>query len=118
MIDDVVRAVLVQVDGARCVLLAGSDGVVVSSAVAGGGPAPDVVAAALAEAFRRVAAAHREAGLVPPLEIASLGPNGQAAVRAVTSEYFLASVLDPAGSLGRARYELRKAAAALEPELI
>ena len=117
MFDEVLKRVLAAVEGARCVLLAGQDGMVVAAAVARDGPAPDMVAASLADLFRKVVAAHRDAGLVPPVEFTSGGSSGQAALRAVTAEYLLVAVVDGLGSLGRTRFELRKAAAALEPEL-
>jgi predicted regulator of Ras-like GTPase activity (Roadblock/LC7/MglB family) len=117
MFNEVLNGVLTGIEGARCVLLSGRDGVVVASAVSPDGPAPDVVAASLADLFRRVAAAHRDAGFDPPTEFTSGGPSGQAAMRAVTGQYLLVAIVDGTGSLGRARFELRKAAAALEPEL-
>ncbi len=117
MFDDVLKRILAEIDGARCVVLAGQDGMVVASAVSHDGPAPDVVAASLADLFRKVAAAHRDAGLVPPTEFTSGGSSGQAALRAVTAQYLLVAVVDGLGSLGRTRFELRKAAAALEAEL-
>lgn len=117
MFNEVLNDVLTGIEGARCVLLSGRDGVVVASAVSPDGPAPDVVAASLADLFRRVAAAHRDAGFDPPTEFTSGGPSGQAAMRAVTGQYLLVAIVDGTGSLGRARFELRKAAAALEPEL-
>ena len=117
MLDDVLSGVLAEVEGARCVVLSARDGVVVASAVSREGPAPDVVAASLADLFRRVAAAHREAGLVPPTEFTSGGPSEQAALRVVTGQYLLVAVVDGAGSLGRTRFQLRKAAAVLESEL-
>jgi len=117
MLNEVVGNVLRQVEGATCVLLAGADGVVVASAVAAGGPAPDVVAASLADLFRRVAAAHRDAGLLPPVEFTSGGGREQAALVSVTAQYLLVAVLHGIGGLGRTRFELRKAAAALQAEL-
>lgn len=117
MFDDVLRRILTDVDEARCVLLAGMDGVVVAAAVAEDGPAPDVVAAALADLFRRVAVAHRDAGLPPPREFTSGGGREQAALMAVTAQYVLVAVLDGIGGLGRTRFELRKAADALQTEL-
>jgi len=118
MIDEVLNRVLAKIEGARCVLLAGTDGVIVATAVAEGAPAPDMVAASLADLFRKVAAAYRDAGLVPPAEFASAGGGEQAALRAVTGQYLLLAVLDGVASLGRARFELRKAAADLQPELV
>ena len=117
MFDDVLKRVLDKIEGARCVLLAGQDGMLVAAAVAKDGPAPDAVAASLADLYRKVAAAHRDAGLVPPEEFTSGGSSGQAALRAVAAQYLLVAVLDGLSSLGRTRFELRKAAAVLEPEL-
>ena len=117
MFDELLARVLGELDGARCVLLTGSDGVVVASAVAKDGPAPDVVAASLADLFRKAGAAHRDAGFAPPSELTSGGSSGQSVLRAVTPEYLLVAVLDGIGGLGRTRFELRRAAAALEPEL-
>jgi len=118
MFDEVLKNFMGEVEGAQCVLLAGLDGMVVAAAVAKDGPVPDVVAASLADLFRKVAAAHHDAGLLPPNEFTSGGSSGQAALRAVTAHYFLVAVLDGIGSLGRTRFELRKAAAAVEPELV
>ena len=116
MFDEVLAKVLGKLEGARCVLLAGSDGVVVASAVAKDGPAPEIVAATLADLFRRAGIAHCDAGFAPPKELTSGGSSGQSVVRAVTSEYLLVAVLDGLAELGRTRFELRKAAAALAPE--
>jgi predicted regulator of Ras-like GTPase activity (Roadblock/LC7/MglB family) len=118
VIDGVLRRILASVVGARCVVLAAADGVLVASAVAPGGPAPDAVAAAMGDLLRRVAAAHRDAGLVPPSEFASGGPDGQAALRVVTNQYVLIVVLSDPRDLGRARHALRLGAAELEPELV
>ena len=118
MFDEILKNVFAELEGAKCVLLAGTDGMVVAASVAENGPAPDVVAAAMAELFRRVAVAHRDAGLAPPLELTSGGSSGQSALRVVAVGYLLIAVLDGVGSLGRTRFELRRAAAALAPELV
>ena len=117
MFDEVLTKVLGEIDGARCVLLTASDGVVVASAVAKNGPSPDLVAASLADLFRKAGAAHRDAGIAPPKELTSGGSSGQSVLREVTPEYLLVAVLDGLAGLGRTRFELRKAAAALESEL-
>lgn len=117
MFDEVLAKVLGEIEGARCVLLTGSDGVVVASAVAKDGPAPDIVAASLADLFRKAGIANCDAGFAPPKELTSGGPSGQSVLRAVTPEYLLVAVLDGLAEFGRTRFELRKAAAALEPEL-
>jgi predicted regulator of Ras-like GTPase activity (Roadblock/LC7/MglB family) len=117
MFDEVLTKVLGELEGARCVLLSGSDGMVVASATAADSPAPDAVAASLADLFRKAAVAHRDAGIAPPKELTSGGSSGQSVLRAVTPDYLLVAVLDGIGALGRTRFELRKAAAALESEL-
>jgi len=117
LFDEVLKRVLADVDGARCVLLAGLDGVVVAAAVADGSPSPDLVAASMADLFRKADAAHRDAGLVTPMELASGSLEGRAVLRAVTADYLLVAALEGSGSLGRMRFALRKAADALQPEL-
>ena len=118
MFDDVLHDLLARLEGARCVLLAGLDGMIVAAAVTRGAPAPDAVAASLVDLFRKVSAAHRDAGLAPPSEFTSGGEGGQAAMRAVTEDYVLIAVLEDASGLGRTRFELRKAAVAIQPELV
>jgi predicted regulator of Ras-like GTPase activity (Roadblock/LC7/MglB family) len=117
MIDEVLKRLLSDLAGARCVLLASHDGMVVAAAVAADGPAPGVVAASLADLFGKVGMAHREAGLARPREFTSGGSTVCAVLRAVTAQYLLVAVLDGIGGLGKTRFELRKAAARLEPEL-
>lgn len=117
MFDEALRKILTEVEGARCVVLSGRDGVVVASAVAPGGPAADVVAASLADLFRRVTAAHEDAGLSPPEEFTSEGSGGRAAVRLVDAQHLLVAVLSGAGGLGRARFALLQAVEELEGEL-
>ena len=117
MFDDALAKVLRKVEGARCVLLTGSDGVVVASVAANDAVAPDSVAASLAELFRRAKTAHRDAGFAPPIELTVAGASSQSVLRLVTPEYLLVAVLDGIVGLGRTRFELRKAAAALTPEL-
>ena len=89
MLDEVLHGVLAELPGARCVVLSARDGVVVAAAATREGPAPDVVAAALADLFRKISAAHREAGLAPPTEFTSGGSSeasgGEGRDRAVSA---------------------------------
>jgi len=73
--------------------------------------------ASMADLFRKADAAHRDAGLVTPMELASGSLEGRAVLRAVTADYLLVAALEGSGSLGRMRFALRKAADALQPEL-
>jgi predicted regulator of Ras-like GTPase activity (Roadblock/LC7/MglB family) len=116
--DEILRQVLEHVDGASCVLLAGRDGMVVAAVVRDGGPSPDALAAAMAELLRKADSASRDAALGPTGELTVGGVDGQVVLREVTSGYLLATSLSPQGSVGRARFELRKAATVLEPELV
>jgi predicted regulator of Ras-like GTPase activity (Roadblock/LC7/MglB family) len=116
--DEVLKRILEAVDGATCVLLAGQDGMVVAFVVGEGGPAPDLVAASMADLFRKAGAALGDADLGAPAEMTVGGNAGHVVLREVAPGFVLAASLEPNGSLGRARYELRKAAMALEPELV
>lgn len=118
MFDDALKRILAEVEGARCVLIAGLDGMVVAAAVSERGPAPDLVAASMADLYRKAGTALADAGLGAPGELTLGGPEGHVILREVTSEYLLAITLAVDGSLGRSRFELRKAAAALEPQFV
>lgn len=118
MFDDVLNRILDGVEGATCALLAGRDGVVVSAAVRGQGPSPDAIAAAMADLFRKAGNALRDADLGAAGELALGGEGGFVVLREVAPGYLLAACLESLGSLGRARFELRKAASELEPELV
>ena len=116
--DDVLNRILGCVEGASCVLLAASDGVVVAAAVRDGGPSQDVVAAAMADLFRKADAALRDAELGPIEELTVGSGEGHVVLREVAPGYLLAMSLERHGSLGRARFELRRAALVLQPELV
>jgi predicted regulator of Ras-like GTPase activity (Roadblock/LC7/MglB family) len=116
--DEVLRHVLDQVEGASCVLLAGRDGVVVAAAVRDGGPSPEAIAAAMSELLRRADSASRDAELGSTGELTVGGAAGHVVLREVASGYLLAAALAPHAILGRARFELRKAAMILHPELV
>jgi predicted regulator of Ras-like GTPase activity (Roadblock/LC7/MglB family) len=116
--DDVLRRILETVEGVTCVLIAGQDGMVVASAVRKDGPSPELIAASLADLFRKAGSAFGDAELGIPSELTLGGVAGHVVLREVASGYVLAASIEPDGSLGRARFELRKAAVALEPELV
>lgn len=118
MFDEILERFLSVVAGAQCVVLAGRDGMVVASAAREGGPAPDLIAASITDLFRKAGKAFRDEGLGSPAELAIGGGHGHVVLREVTSDYLLATALSSGESLGRARFELRKAAAELTPELV
>jgi len=120
MLDAVMERIRESVEGVDAVFVVGMDGMIVT-----GKPSPatapwDWIAASYTEIVRKLGAAHAEAGVAAPEELVVNGDGGPAlVVRRVTEEYALLLALRPeAGSLGRARFELRKAASALAPELV
>jgi predicted regulator of Ras-like GTPase activity (Roadblock/LC7/MglB family) len=115
--DEVLRRVIDGLDDAQCVVLVGTDGVVVAAASRDGGPPPDVIAASAADLFRKVGSVRRDEGFGGTDEVAAGGDRGHIVLREVVPGYLLAASLAAGRSLGRARFELRKAAADLEPEL-
>ena len=117
MLDETLATLLGSIQGARAALLLGMDGMI----VAGEGDAADLswelVVASYADLLRRIGAANREAGIDDPAELIVAASNATLVLRAVTPEYALLVALGPGGSLGRARFELRKAASRVQPEL-
>lgn len=119
MFDDALGTVLERVEGARTAILSGLDGMIVAVASSGTGEPPaDLLAASLADLFRKVESAHLEAGLPPPRELTAGSADGTLAVRAVTRDYLLIALLGPGGSVGHLRFELHRAASRIEPELV
>ena len=117
MLDEVLRRFMAEVDGARCVVLAGRDGMVVASQARDGAPSPELIAASMADLFRKIGVAFREEGLGAAAEVAVGGGDGHVMLREVTPGYLLAASLAAGGSLGHARFELRRAAFVLAADL-
>ncbi|HEX4825187.1 MAG TPA: roadblock/LC7 domain-containing protein [Candidatus Polarisedimenticolaceae bacterium] len=117
MLDEVLGRVMTGVDGARCIVLAARDGVVVAARARNGAPSPELIAASMADLFEKVGSTFDREGLGAAAEVAVGGVDGHVMMRAVTPDYLLAIALAAGGSLGRARWELRRAAADLVAEL-
>lgn len=117
MLDDALSRLVTTVEGARAAILLGMDGVVVAGAGDSDGLSFELLAAAWAGVQRKVLEANTEAGLGSPVELVMSCGSSILVLRLVTPEYGLLVVLDPRGSLGRARFELRKAAGRILPEL-
>ena len=58
-----------------------------------------------------------EAELDPPSEMVIAGQKGAVLFQHVTEEFGLIAQLEPEATVGRVRYEMRKAASRLRPEL-
>jgi predicted regulator of Ras-like GTPase activity (Roadblock/LC7/MglB family) len=117
VLDETLAGVAAAIDGTRAVLLVGMDGMVVAGKGEDGDLPWDLVVASYADLVRRVASVHREAGIEKPAELVVVAADAALVLRTVTPEYALLAVLPPGGSLGRARFELKKAASRILPEL-
>ncbi len=117
MLDDTLANVKAAVQGARAVLLVGMDGMIVAGKGDDADLPWDLVVASYADLVRRAIGFHQEAGVDAPAELVVTSASAAIVFRAVTAEYALLAVLPPGGSLGRARFELRKAAGQILPEL-
>lgn len=116
-LDEGVREIHEAVEGARVVLLVGLDGMVVAGAPADGQRAWEATAAAHADLFQKVRSAQRAAELAPPEELVVGSASEFVVLRALTAEYVLVAVVAKDGSLGRARFEMRRRAPVLAEQL-
>jgi len=106
------------VEGTRAVSLVGADGIPIETWGSPQSLSIETVAAemsSLLQAARRASAASSFGEL---REIATVTDGGISILSRVTGEYYLLLLLAREGNLGRGRFELRKAAAALEKELL
>jgi predicted regulator of Ras-like GTPase activity (Roadblock/LC7/MglB family) len=117
VLDDTLAGLLEVVGGARAAIVMGTDGMIVASAGEPLGAGLDVVAACWADLDRRTRLASSESGLGEPAELITSSDAGSVVLRRVTPDYGILLLLAPGGSLGRARFELRKAASRIRPEL-
>jgi predicted regulator of Ras-like GTPase activity (Roadblock/LC7/MglB family) len=115
---DTLRRIAERVEGTRAVSLVGVDGIAIDSYVSAEGLPMDSLAA---ETGALVKAAQSARALTEhgPVEQVTLSSDRAATVlHRVTEEYYLILLLARDGNFGRGRFELRKAAAALEKELL
>jgi predicted regulator of Ras-like GTPase activity (Roadblock/LC7/MglB family) len=115
---DTLRRVAERVEGTRAVSLVGIDGIPIDSYVSAEGLPMESLAAETGSIVKAAKAAQAltEHG---PLEQLILASDRAATILCrVTEEYYLLLLLARDGNFGRGRFELRKAAAALEKELL
>jgi predicted regulator of Ras-like GTPase activity (Roadblock/LC7/MglB family) len=116
---DTLRRIAQRVEGAQAVSLVGLDGIAIDSfAPASDGLSIESVAAELGAFVKAVEGPHAslEAKAVQQLTIVT--DRATAILSRVTEEYYLLLLLSRDGNVGRARFELQKAAMALEKELL
>ena len=115
---DTLRRVADRVEGTRAVSLVGVDGIAIDSYVSAEGLPMESLAAetgALVKAAQ-AAGAMTDHGALELLTVASA--RAATILCRVTEEYYLLLLLARDGNFGRGRFELRKAASALEKELL
>ena len=115
---ETLRRLATRIPGVRGVSLIGRDGIAVESFMQDGEGPHEPVAAEMTGFLRNLSAADLglEAGAVQ--QFAVVADRAIVILSSVTPEYFLLLLLSSDGNLGRARFELRKAASALEKELV
>lgn len=107
-----------RVEGARAVSLVGADGIPVETWGSAENVSFEILAAEMASLARAARSAGGAAGAGLVREVSIIAEAGITILSRVTGEYYLLLLLGREGNLGRGRFELRKAAADLEKELV
>ncbi len=106
-----------RLDDALAISLVGRDGIPVES-LNSGGLDVEALAAELLTQVRSISGDQRELAVGPVRQFAVTTDKYSLLLGSLTDEYFLLLVLGEACSLGRARYELRRASLDFEADLI
>lgn len=114
---ETLRRVAERVEGTRAVSLVGADGIPVASWGFPEGLSIETVAAEVGGLLRAARNTGSVSGDGEVREVATVTDRAITVISRVTREYYLLLLLARDGNLGRGRFELRKAAAALEKEL-
>jgi len=106
-----------RLDGAQAVSLVGKDGMPVESHDSFGIDI-ETLAAELLTQVRAISDDHRELDIGPVRQFAVTTDRHTVMLSALTEEYYLLLVMGGEASVGRARYELRRASLDFEDDLI
>jgi predicted regulator of Ras-like GTPase activity (Roadblock/LC7/MglB family) len=113
------RQLLERVPQARAASLLGTDGIPVETwGSVEEGVSIEAVAAEMGRLLKAAGSAAVAGGSREVREVATVTDRSIAVLSRVTGEYYLLLLLARDGSLGRGRFELARAAAALEEELL
>ena len=115
---DTLRRIAERVEGTRAVSLVGTDGIAIDSYVSSEGLPMDSLAAESGSLVTAARAARALAEHGPIQQVTVASDRAATILCRVTEEYYLVLLLARDGNFGRGRFELRKAAAALEKELL
>jgi predicted regulator of Ras-like GTPase activity (Roadblock/LC7/MglB family) len=117
MLDDVVQEMARRAPGFRGAAVVGMDGVPLVRLGTPGGPDLDLCAAEYSALLRKLQSMASHAAGGGLRGVLTLLDGCTVLVERVTDDYFLLLAVAPDEPIGRGRYELHRAAAALEPEL-
>lgn len=118
VLEDALARLADRVTGTRAVSLVGADGIPVATRRFTESLSIEIVAAQIGGLLRAARTAASASGSGEVREVATVSDTGITVLTQVTAEYYLLLLLAREGNLGRGRFELRKAAAALEKELL
>ncbi|MEW6368961.1 MAG: roadblock/LC7 domain-containing protein [Acidobacteriota bacterium] len=117
MFEEVLKRIGRAVPGSRGLMIMGIDGIPLEQWVAAPDVNLDLVATEFTTLLKSSRRNSRDTGLGELQQVAVLSERGLLLMGEITPDYFMLFLMDPLGSMGRARFELRKARAILEPEL-
>ncbi len=115
---EVLRRIAERVEGTRAVAILGLDAIPVEIHGQAEDLSIEAVAAELVSVVKSARNPRTEMETGPIREICVVGERFRAVLSRITPEYYLLLLLGEEGSLGRGRYELERAALALEKEMI
>jgi len=113
---DALRRIAERVEGTRAVSLVGVDGIPIDTYGPGESVSVETVAAEMGSFVK--SSRPSESGVGSVQQLCLVTEAGKAILSRVTEEYYLLLLLSREGNFGRGRFELRKAALALEKELL
>jgi predicted regulator of Ras-like GTPase activity (Roadblock/LC7/MglB family) len=115
---DTLRRIAERVEGTRAVSLVGVDGIPIDSYGEAQGRSIESFAAELGAFVKAAQGSHTSLDSSSIQQLALFTDTSIALLSRVTEEYYLLLILSREGSFGRGRFELAKAAIALEKELL
>ena len=115
---DTLRRIAERVEGTQAVSLVGVDGIPIDSYGAVEGLSMESLAAELGAFVKAARGPHTMLETSPIQQLALITARSTAILSRVTEEYYLLLLLSREGNFGRGRFELAKAALALEKELL
>ncbi|HKF45434.1 MAG TPA: roadblock/LC7 domain-containing protein [Thermoanaerobaculia bacterium] len=115
---ETLRRIVERVEGAQAAAFVGSDGIPVETFSIGQTFSIETVAAEMLGLVKAAQNPRGESMAEPVRELAFVTDRSRVLLSRVSPEYYLLLLLGGGGGLGRGRYELAKAALALEKELV